>query len=114
MTSFIDNMLEQTAVYWPPVSAFDRTGRPILTDPVEIFCHWEDRAEQYIDAQGTTRVSRSVVYLSDQVELGGKLMLGSLDDLPSDLLPTSDAWEIMAVMRCPSIRNTAALWTAFL
>jgi len=103
-------------VYWAPGSpSYDAYGRPALAVPVEISVRWEDRAIEFIDPQATRRVSRSIVYANQELLVGGKLMLGTLLSLPSNLEPPDGlAWEIIQADSIPNLRNTFMLRRAFL
>jgi len=72
----------QTAVYWAP-DAPDGYGGMTYDDPVEISCRWEDKAQLFADAQGRQISSRSVVFVLEDLELEGCLLLGELDDIDS-------------------------------
>lgn len=83
--SFIARMCKQTAVYWgAPVD--DGYGGVIFGSmyPVEIDCRWEDTTEIISDSQGKEIVCRAVVYVTEDIEEGSYLYLGTLDDLDSD------------------------------
>lgn len=76
------NARNQTAVYWgSPVNT--GMGSRTYADPVELDVRWEQRNEMFIDATGQEKTSSAVVFLGQDVELGGRLYLGDLDDLSS-------------------------------
>jgi len=118
--SLITRMLQQTAVYWPPGAVkFDSYGNPIVDDPEEIACRWEDRAEEFVDMGGTVRISRSVVYVGQDVEVGGLLMLGEVLDasapgFPDDPRESANTFEIRDVGKLPNLRVTEYLRTVML
>ena len=118
--SFIDRQLKQTAVYWPLGSAgFDRYGRPLLGTPVEVSCRWEEKAEEFIGPQGTRELTKAVVFVSQDVDLGGLLLLDSLDTVegssfPDDPKEYSGVWEIRAFGKVPSVRGDKHSRTALL
>jgi len=108
MASFPNRSLNQTAVYWdnPSPSGW---GGDSWDDPAEVDCRWEKKQELFIDATGEEKRSSAVVYLNQDVDLGGYLMLGDLDDIPSDSqLPTdfSGAFEIRGFNKIPNIKGT--------
>jgi hypothetical protein len=71
-----------TAVYWgSPVP--DGEGGRTFDPAVEITCRWLYRQEKYIDPEGRENVSTSVVYPDQDLEVGGYLYKGELDDLIS-------------------------------
>ncbi|GAG43360.1 unnamed protein product, partial [marine sediment metagenome] len=89
--SLITRMLKQTCVYWPLESVesavaddFDNYGQPQVSTPSEISCRWEDVSEEFIDAQGTRQISRAKVYVDQDVDVGGILMLGELADITDE------------------------------
>jgi len=118
----ITKMLKQTAVYWALKSnesgevAYDNFGAPVVTDPVEIACRWEDVNEEYIDANGTRQLSMARVYVRSDVDIGGILMLGQLTDITNPTTPKANlgAWEIRRFEKLPNLRNTEVLRTVYL
>lgn len=121
--SIITKMLKQKAVYWPPESVdssgddFDNYGQPqVSVDPIEIDCRWEDVAQEFIDSEGTAQVSRSVVYVSQDVEVGGILMSGNLVDVIDavNIKENPNAWEIRRFDKLPNLKATKFLRTAYL
>lgn len=79
----IKKMMKWKATYWPPVDV-DEHGDPILGDPVEIKCRWEDCNELYLNPDGEQKVSSAKVYVDRDLELGGRLFNGELDEAPAD------------------------------
>ena len=121
--SLITRMLKQTAVYWPLANvesaggdAFDDYGQPLFTDPLEISVRWEDKAEEFLNAEGTRILSNAVVYVDQDVVVGGVLMLGELTDITDADVPkeNENAWEIRRFDKLPNIKVTEFLRTAFL
>ncbi len=80
--SWLTLMHKQTAVYWSTPSS-DGMGGYTFATPVEILCRWEDIQKMFIDADGNEVRSTSVVYLGQDVDIGGWLYLGDLDDISS-------------------------------
>ncbi len=91
----VSQTLKQTAVYWAP-SSQDGYGGETFADPVELSpdnnngCRWEKKQQLFIDSVGEEKMSESVVYLNQNVELGGYLFLGGLDDLDSTVIAPED------------------------
>jgi hypothetical protein len=116
--SLVQRMLKhQTAVYWAPgATAWDEYGQPVSADPVELECRWEETNEEFIDAQGTRRVCSAKVYLGEDVEVGGKLMLGTLEEADAlGFLMTDDrVFEIRSFAKTPNRRQTEWLRLAFI
>jgi len=111
-----------TCVYWALASnesggiAYDDYGQPLYTDPVELKCRWDGVAKEFVDAKGTTLVSRAVVYVESDVDVGGLLFHGTLDELDSGLDPrTQDgAWEIKRFDKIPHLKYKWFLRVAYL
>ena len=120
--SIITRMLKQTAVYWPLAGAnsggddFDNYGQPQVTTPVEVACRWEDKTEEFLDAQGHQQLSRAVVYVDADLDVGGILMLGDLDDItnPDNIKENEGAWEIRRFEKTPNFKATEFLRKAIL
>ena len=111
-------MLKQKCVYWFPSTRYDNFGRPVVNDPVELSCRWEDITEEAVDNNGTVFLSRSTVYLSADVVPGGVILLGSMDtlgvedsDFPSDP-KTAGALEIRSFSQMPDRKAQKFLRTA--
>lgn len=82
---FIAKVAVQTAVYWAnPVA--DGYGGTTYDYPIEISCRWEDSTRKVMDANGDEIVSRAQILLTRDVDEGGVLFLGDLDDLVTALL----------------------------
>jgi len=114
---YLTRNLNQTVVYWAsPVP--DGYGGKTFDDPVEIDARWEDRQELFIDAHGNEVHSHAVVIIDQDVDMGGYLYLGDLDDLSSeeesDPQTVSGAREIRSFQKVPNIRATAYRRTAWL
>ena len=120
--SIITRMRKQTAVYWALESVesagddYGNYGQPRYTSPIELTVRWEGVTIEFLDAQGATRQSNAVVYTSQDVDLGGALMLGELSDIDSsgEPLQNEDAWEILRFDKLPNLNNTEFLRTAYL
>lgn len=121
--TYMDWFANQKAVYWPPASTdsgetadFDNFGQPITTDPVEIDCRWSDKAEEFIDGLGTTQISHAIVLVTQDVEVGGVLMLGELTDIQDavNIKENPNAWEIRRFDKTPDIDAEEYLGKAYL
>jgi len=95
--SYINKSLIQKAVYWPMGSEesggvdTDAYGRPKWGTAYEIWCRWEDKSIEYIDASATRRLSMAVVYTKTDVRVGGVLWLGLLTAVTSLTVPKTNA-----------------------
>ncbi len=122
--ALMDRMRKQTCVYWSSAAsesggiAHDDYGQPVtaVASPVEISCRWEDRAEEYIDTNGTKQLSSAVVYVGIDVTVGGVLMNGLLTDITNASSPKENegAWEIKRVEKMPDRRAKRFLQTVYL
>jgi len=84
IVDFIEDKCVQTAVYWGnPQNAGD--GSLKFDDPIEINCMWEDVIRQIEDkaVKDTAEifVSKSQVFVLQELDEGGYLYLGTLDSL---------------------------------
>lgn len=102
----LQKILKQTAVYWPPASnQFDSFGKPVQSDPVEISCRWEDKTREDITEEGTRLVPDVRAFVGQDLEIGGVLMLGTLDDISEDYpLDNPGAYEIKTFEKIPDLR----------
>jgi len=124
----ISRMRRQNAIYWPPSDLDDYGQRTYgslvaltLVDGVNSRVRWEDRAEEFVDAEGTIVVSNSVVYCPElpgggEMDVGGILWLGDRGDLTdeTDPLKNTDAAEIRRFDKTPNFKATESLRTAYL
>ena len=104
---------KQTAVYWAnPVA--DGFGGFTFDAPVELSSdndnavRWEETQEKFVDSIGEEHLSRAIVYLTDDVEVGEYLMLGELADLDSSQNPEGQegAYRVMRFSKTPNVRGT--------
>ena len=78
--SFITKISAQTALYWgTPVN--DGYGGTTYADPVEIKCRWDDTIKMINNKQGEELISNAEIITNEELEEGGLLYLGTLDDL---------------------------------
>lgn len=75
MTYYSSNM-PTTVTYFPPAGQ-DAFGKLEYGTPVALKARWQVKAELFRDAQAREAVSKAVVYVSDLVEVGGRLALGT-------------------------------------
>ena len=113
----IAHFLNQTAVYWASPVADGRGGHT-FTEGVEVSCRWEDKAVQFVAPTGEEELSRAMVFLGQDVDLGGYLFLGELDDLTSaageDPTEEDDAFIIRSFQKVSDLRAQNFLRTAIL
>lgn len=78
--SIITKVLKQTAVYWgPPVE--DGDGDFTAAEPVEISCRWDNVEGEVDDPRTHDKLDNSVVMVDRDVEVDGRLYLGTLGSL---------------------------------
>lgn len=111
ISGIIKKMTTQTAVYWGDPSP-DGYGGTLFGSmyPIEIECRWQQKRELTIDDEGKEIASESQVYVDQDVDIGGYLYLGSLDDLDSseeaDPFVADGAFEIKNFEKSPELRKT--------
>lgn len=103
--SIIRKMRRQKAVYWGSPQP-DGYGGTVVAMPVEIDCRWEDVQELIKTANGEEAMSKSQVYVDRDLDEGGYLWLGELDDLPQDPSnpKANGADEIMKFGKLPTLK----------
>lgn len=105
---FIKLKLKDTAVYWA-LASFGSDGSPVYSTPVEIVCLWVARIDNILDDKGREAISRATVYVNQDLTTHGRLYHGELTDLSTaektDPLTVSDAYEIMAFLKTPSLQK---------
>lgn len=115
-------MRKQVAVYWALEGSesggddYDNFGQPQYTTPIEIKCRWEAKIEEFVNASGTRILSNAIVYVDQDVDVGGVLMLGELTDITDSEVPkeNDNAWEIQRFDNLPNLKVTEFLKTAYL
>lgn len=106
--SYITKHHNQTIIYWAnPVT--DGYGGSTYTTPVDIKGRWVDKQVNFIDVAGRELMSKSVIYLGQDVSMGGFLYLGSLNDLDSSVDDThpknvDGAEEIRGFTKIPNLK----------
>ena len=100
---------KQTAVYWASPTP-DGYGGNTWDDPVEISVRWDDISEEIKDSKGIETVSRAKIIVTQDVDLGGMLYLGTLDDLDSeqegDPMTVDGAYPIIKFSKIPAPLKT--------
>lgn len=91
----------QTATHW--AASEDGFGGFTFAEPVEIKCHWEDVADEFIDYTGKAAVSRAIVYLASAVPVGDFLFLGK--STVADPSTLDGAFQVRRYMETPNLRN---------
>lgn len=105
MAIYSRNMM-QNATYFPPdgQTAF---GEVQYGAAQSVLVRWQDKTDLFRDDEGRERVSSAVVYVDQEVAIGGRLGLGTMTD-------AADAKEIRNVGKTPSLRGDKDLVKAWL
>lgn len=117
-------MLNQDAVYWAPVKDAagrvvpDVNGRTSYLPPRPIKVFWIDNVQTIKDAAGNERVSRSTVFVGEDLDADGVLFEGPLASVPQSgrdkpfLLVRS--YKILGKGRIRTIKGDQQVRTVFL
>ncbi|HDS00520.1 MAG TPA: hypothetical protein ENO22_05670 [candidate division Zixibacteria bacterium] len=107
-SKLITSLLKQTAVYWanPQPDGFGGRSYDVAA---EIDCRWEERQDIFVDSQGREVRSQAVVYVGQDLDMGGYLFLGELSDLTAeeraDPLVCDSAFEIRSKESVPNLKT---------
>jgi len=104
---FIEKVCVQTAVYWGGASP-DGYGGETFSEVEEIDCRWEDKEELTHRDNGQEFISKAEVMVTRDLDVGGWLYLGTLDELDSNPDPreVDGAFIIGRFDRIPMIFST--------
>ena len=112
MSDITKRGLNQTATYWGNPTP-DGWGGYTFDAPVEIDCRWEDTSKLFISAQtGKEERSRAMVFVDQDVVVGGYLYLGSSTGTKPE--EVTGAFEIKSFGKTPSVKATKFLRKAWL
>lgn len=101
----------QTATYWEATGTTDIYGKPTFKAPVQLKCRWEDKVQQFINKRGTEVVSKSKVYLADQIMLDGYMFLGTSTEVnPIKVKGASEIQQVGVTPDLRFIRNLTTVW----
>jgi hypothetical protein len=121
----LEDMRVQWAVYWPPGPLSDEATRT-FGEPVELLVRWEEVTEMFLDRQGNEQVSKSKVYVGEDLTELGVLWLSpavadnsvgsGLAELVSESDPFANpkAYEIRRFDRIPTLDGDEFLRIAYL
>lgn len=112
--SIITRARKQKAVLWEE-DGVDVYGAPKFKDPVEIDCRWDGVSEQFVDSDGSVKVSRARVMVDRDFNEGSLLKrttLASIDQSKGGR--EQDAWEVRKFENIPNLRATEFLRIAIL
>jgi len=106
LLKFVEKICTQTAVYWgnPKPNGF---GGYTYDSPVEIKCRWEGKSKLIRDDKGNEVVSKAEILVTQDLDIGGMIKLGTLADLSPSQLPEDepDAYKILQVEKIPLFRS---------
>jgi len=113
--SVITKVLKQKCVYWEPESISD-FGQPTYSNPVEMNCRWMKGSAEVIKPDGTLTTSSATAMVSEDLKIGGILMLGTLEDVLYLQSPTKneEAFEIIQFFKVPNFKATEYMRVAYL
>lgn len=94
--------LDQTATYWSPATP-DGYGGSTFSTPIQIKCRWEDQDEEFVNTLGVREVSRSRVFVGQDVVTGGYLLLGVSTE--TNPVHTTGAWKIKVVRKMRALKR---------
>ena len=104
--------LKHTITHWP-VTGSDGYGGFTFGAPTVFIGRWEDRAEQYKDDMNEEHISRAIIYMSGDVNVGDYLANGNYCNIaqPTD---TAISHRICQYHRTTDLRNLVSLRKVFL
>ena len=105
MAVYTRNM-RQDATYFPPAGQ-NGFGDLSFGAGVPVKCRWQNKTDLFRDQQGREVMSSAVVYVAQEVAIGGRLGLGTVAS-------ADDALEIRNVGESPDLRNQFTLVKAWL
>lgn len=99
----------QDIAYWGSPSP-DGFGGNTFADAVDIKGRWEDTQQKFISSTGEESISKAIVYVGQDIEIGGWLFLGLSSTLSSanqdEPELVSGAHEIRGFLKTPSLCGT--------
>jgi len=106
---FVEGVCVQQCVYWGTPKP-DGYGSETYAEPVEIMCRWDSSTKLVTSAKGEQFVCVAEVMVTQELDIDGRLYLGSLDDLDSnqELDPKSitKAYRIKQFGKTPLFQST--------
>ena len=118
MTSWVDWLQDEDAVYWEPPGRGDADGY-IWAAPIAIMSRWQfsygtGGPNLQFNQPATVVSDRVSVWTSQQLTIGGYLWKGSINDVPSVDPPPSSASKIRTLTTVRSIPTHDYLYKVFL
>lgn len=105
--SRFSRFLKDDVVYFAP-GAVQANGQYAYAAPVVLKALWLEATEEFLDRNGAKQVSKTVVFLPQDVQLLGVLWLGTIADLTSESEPFMNpgAYEIRGFTKAHRLRKT--------
>lgn len=102
---------QQDATYWGNPT-LDGYGAYSFDAPILLKVRWEERVEKFVGPQGEDFVSRAVVWVKQDLDLGGYMFLGTSVELnPQNV---EDTYLIRQIFEIPDMRNMSKERRVFL
>jgi hypothetical protein len=111
MSLFLVGARTEDATYWPP-GVNDGYGGLVFPSPVSIKCRWQDDNQRVTTNEGDEKVTKSVVYPDQVVEVGGWLYRGV--SIAADPRSVTGAGEILSAQSTRSVNGTQLFYKAML
>lgn len=109
----VPGLLKQRAVFWAPLGE-DQNGNMQFDEPVEVRCRWTDMNTLYVKPHGEQAASRCLVMVDRDMDVGGVLWLGVLEDVEDQDEPMKNAGAniIQAFNKVPDVAARKFVRTA--
>lgn len=108
--------MHQDVTHWP-VTGSDGFGGFTFGAPILMKGRWEEKQELFLDANSEEAISKGIVYLITDVDVGDWLALGDYVTIPTPIINPStldNAYRIRQRNKSTNLRNTEALRKVYL
>lgn len=110
LLKFVSSVCVQTAVYWGNPTS-DGYGGYSYDTAVEIDCRWDEKIELIRASNGEEVISRAQLLVTQDIDEGGIVYLGSLTDLTAGEIAdpgtvVSGAWKVISMAKNPLFKST--------
>ena len=100
------NPYREDITYWPPGTT-DGFGGRVASEPVMLKGRWEDRQEQFLDADQRIQLSNAIVFfpfsVCETIEVDGYMFPGASDE--TDPTELSGAFLVRQKLVTPDLRR---------
>jgi hypothetical protein len=102
----LKTMRKDDAVYWAPVG-IDDSSNPTWAAPIDLKVRWEDSDQVIQTAKGEQVTSSAMVFVGQDVKLGGVLWQGTVAALTDSANPFNNegAGEILKFDKVPTFKG---------